>query len=813
MKSMKKIILSLVFLLGMLCFVSCGDTFPTVTELELSGQKTEFVVGDAFSKGDLKVVAKYSDESEKDVTAEANVDAPKSLSAAGTYAVIVSFGGQSAAYQVNVVLPAENPVDPELALNIVGTKLTYVVGESLDTTGLVVYEIKGEKLEKVELSACTFEVLNDKGEKVESFTTIGSYEVKVSYNDQTVSYNVKVGAKGYETIEEAIDSAVANANNVKYGSAVIGLSGNENAYAYEFGQNCLNVIFTSEYYTENAYYQLEEDGSVFGVTVDEQGNASLVLETTEESLKGVSFSSVINYAAQINGIESLIDYLFEQSQSEEAKLYFETIDYCVSCGNPSRYSFSYLVIENGQVKAVSVEFSLSEKGSVTDSYVIIDVYYSEESLEKDEEGNIIGLSSLFAEADYTYSVGVYQEDGERTFVNEHTASKYLLQGFDATVDGSDVNGATLAMEKGGALNIVISNFTPETASTDVDQIKVEITDADGNSTWNAYGSYYDGVVNIGAYVLGTYKVTISSAKVSKTFTLNVTAPTLSSFEAGVNINGEVTASSQATAYIGSGLVLGAAVNQFADASFEATLVSGDSSATLVSDSSFTTCTFTATVEGTYEVKLTSKVNPDLTSTIVITVTEAPKVTDLVVGTWVYDAYSQIFTYVINADGTYSVSVDDWGNVTNYNYLYTIDGTTVTCTSTDGTVLDGMNDYVFTLVGGTQLFAAYGDGWEIGFLTKVESDDVSGDYIYVTTNKFGMEIESSVTLNSDGTGSYSITSAAGMYQGEFTWELADGVLTFSNVTPLYDTEAIELSGTLADGAITLTYGEETNVFTK
>lgn len=99
---MKKLILSLVLIFSVVCLSACGGGTTTVSELEVSGQKTEFVVGDEFSNGAIKVVAKLSDGSSLDVTGQAEVTNPASIEVAGTYAVIISYKGVYTSYQVNV---------------------------------------------------------------------------------------------------------------------------------------------------------------------------------------------------------------------------------------------------------------------------------------------------------------------------------------------------------------------------------------------------------------------------------------------------------------------------------------------------------------------------------------------------------------------------------------------------------------------------------------------------------------------------------------------------------------------------------------
>lgn len=107
---MKKILSFLFVALGLVALASCsGGNNVSVDRLQISGQNTEFVVGDAFEAGQLVVTAILSDGSQVDVSEDIVVTEPANLNAPGTYAVLVSYDGFTAAYQINV---NPLPVDP-----------------------------------------------------------------------------------------------------------------------------------------------------------------------------------------------------------------------------------------------------------------------------------------------------------------------------------------------------------------------------------------------------------------------------------------------------------------------------------------------------------------------------------------------------------------------------------------------------------------------------------------------------------------------------------------------------------------------------
>ena len=91
-----------------------NETEKTLSEITVSGATVEFTVGGTFSKGNLKVTAKYSDNSTADVTADATVDSSKvNMSAAGEYTVTVTYQGKTATYKVTVKPQGTQGQDPD----------------------------------------------------------------------------------------------------------------------------------------------------------------------------------------------------------------------------------------------------------------------------------------------------------------------------------------------------------------------------------------------------------------------------------------------------------------------------------------------------------------------------------------------------------------------------------------------------------------------------------------------------------------------------------------------------------------------------
>ena len=86
------------------CKEFCEECPVNVKELTVSGQKTEFKVGDTFEVGELVVKATLSDDSVVDVAADKyTVEQSADMNVPGTYAVLVKYEGAVVAYQIKVV--------------------------------------------------------------------------------------------------------------------------------------------------------------------------------------------------------------------------------------------------------------------------------------------------------------------------------------------------------------------------------------------------------------------------------------------------------------------------------------------------------------------------------------------------------------------------------------------------------------------------------------------------------------------------------------------------------------------------------------
>lgn len=828
---MKKIILSLVLLLSVICFVSCSETSGvTVNELEVSGQKTEFVVGDAFDEGEIKVVAKLSDNTSLDVTKDAKVSAPASLESVGTYAVIVTYKAFSTSYQINVAPVA---AEANLMVDASAAKTAYVIGEQASAEGAKVYHVSGASLEEVAISECQVKVVDAQGNEVNGpFAVSGTYNVVVSYEEMSTSYAVAVSIHNYETVAEAVAAGVANAGNVKSGEAVVTNYGNSTKYIYEFGQGYLKSASGSDEYGYDIYhYEVKADGTVFGLNEYENFDGQMTIgpayDVTENNILGADFSSLLSYSVPMYGIDAVVSALYEQGVQETATGFESSVEVCPSCGAHAAYTFKYeFVQDNFYYYVVSVSFGLSESESISSVEVRMDAYYEESKVVVDENGNVVALQEGVEYPDFSRVVSATQVDGERTATNPYPVETLIFNSFDITdFEGNDVNGKTVSAQKGSSMYLMVANATPETASGLIDQFEITVTDSEGSETYSVYCSYEDGMISVNPYSTGTYTVTVTTTNVEKSFTLVVEAAAVDYFAPAVYDNNwwEYMECFETSVYTNVIVDFKATVNDGADAGYTVALKDAYENVSL--NEGYECHEFSASVPGTYVLVLTSTENPSFTAELTVTVSAAPGVAEMLTGTYVFESgMFGKFEYVFTPDsegaasGTCHITApgnESWGApaidvVVKYSYE-------------DGwmnvTDLNGMMPQAsFALNDNYELICVY-NGYEQGVLERenASSSAVEGTYIYSFTHPMtGMAVEETIIFNADGTGFYELSGA--MFIGTFTYVAEDGIIMFSNIESIMG-ELPVLYAYYAGDVVTLTYSnvdfgiESTNDFVR
>ena len=802
----------------------------TVTSIAVAGQNETFNVGDEYSVGNIVVTATMSDNTTKEVTA--SVDSSKvDTSKAGVYAVIVSYEGAVTTYFVTVSAAENVATLKDLTVNATDVKTQYVIGDSVSLENLVVYETYSNTIgadtvaQYTDLTGYTVKVTNEDNEEVTgAFTSFGTYTVTVLKGEFSDGYTVKVGAPVYANATAALEAALANSDKVNSGSISVENYGTVNTYEFAYGNN-----YTTYKNLDGEYhFTLKDDGSVFGINIyeDWDGNMAIdsVYEPTVDYMAGPDFSSVVQYQADVYGFESLISFLHQAGTEEESETVWNYkegfADYCSICGNPHTYTFSYESLVNDfYYNYIDVTFSVDpETNILATANINMDIYYSD-SMDYNAETNTYTVKEGVTEADFTRVVEASQNAGARDIENVHTPEFYQFASFDLKQNDEEVTAeTTIDTIVKEPIYLSVSNVQPETANFEVDEIDVVVYDANGFESYSVFGGYnsdYESVV-ITAYKTGEYTVEVTTANVTKTFKLNVGYENLTSFEVGVyNTNYyEYEVQTSINVYPNSEVDIMAVVNENADASY--TIQATESENVTLTEGYENNYYFVATAEGTYEVVLTSVVNPELTATLTINVLPAPTVADVLVGT--YQFYGPMWgtvTYEFTPEsegatsGTVAISAvggyADAEGIFNYSYE---DGY-VSCTPANAG--SAMCYFTFTVNSNFDIVCVY-NGWEQGVCTKVEGTNegetevnpLVGIHNTSLANLAGMQLPYSIEFFEDGTGIYNFQNT--WYYGAFSYEVVNGFVAFTDIYPMLGTNEISLFGEIIGSTLAVTYEE-------
>lgn len=715
----KKLLCALFAVVALFSVTACQQMLePSVESLSIAGYDTEFTVGDTFDDGELVVTAKYTDETTKDVTAEATVTQNADMTTPGSYAVLVSFGGQTVAYQITVSAPEK--VLESISVNATDAKLSYIVGETISYENLAVVATYDDE-SCAYVTDYTTAVADEKGNAVEgAFTTFGTYTVTVTLGEATDSYKVEVKNASFETVADAIAAGVANANKVNGGNATVHQYGTSE-FEYTFGDNftVINQISDETIY----HYEDLGDDVYFGFYegVDWEGNPELRPADSEsiyaEHFHGPEIYHVIG-GLYFYGAEDLVDGLYALA-GESGQDLKETISVCPDCGYQSfEYSFGYNNLDYGQFHVITVEFELDFNNAMTKVAVSSIKYNSTDSDNNpnyyvDEETGYVTLDSWASVTNVT-DVVYEQTVGARSTENEYPYSELMYSAFDLVDEEGNVLKEHYDVQAGDQLVFNLENTLPETAVSSLNDVKVSF-DATSDWDYSLYSSFDEGVLTItinNANNARDYNVTITSGSVVKEFTITATQPNPESITPYASqlvkdlwsgdMIPEMSEGNTATMTTAESVFVGALINPSkADQAVTVSLKEAYPAASLAGVDPYDWSQvvpyfdndlykFTATEAGTYVVVVSSTSVPTISAEITITVTAAESgeeetPTASIIGNWQGTFNHPTFNLPCNCSMTFNA--DGTGNgVFNgdaISFSWTDNGDSISFTGVDG----------------------------------------------------------------------------------------------------------------------------------
>jgi hypothetical protein len=149
--------------------------------------KTAYSVGDTLNTAGLALKAVLSDGSTKTVS-DGFTCSPTALSTAGTQKITVTYGGQTASFNVTV---SEKAVK-SISIYSLPDKTAYSVGDTLNTAGLALKAVMSDGSTKTVSDGFTCSPAK--------LSTAGTQKITVTYGGQTASFNVTVSEKAVKSI-------------------------------------------------------------------------------------------------------------------------------------------------------------------------------------------------------------------------------------------------------------------------------------------------------------------------------------------------------------------------------------------------------------------------------------------------------------------------------------------------------------------------------------------------------------------------------------------------------------------------------------
>lgn len=170
--------------------VTVGRAGPSSISISSMPTKTEYTVGDMLDPEGLAVLVVYPDRQE---TIKSDFDlSPMQLNSVGIQSILVSYGGCTCSFPVNV----KEKVERKLEISSRPSKLSYKVGDRLDTSGLKLRLTDGGRVTEISSGfSCTPSRLD----------TAGTQTITVKYDDLPCTFTVKV-EEGTQEISLSVKS-------------------------------------------------------------------------------------------------------------------------------------------------------------------------------------------------------------------------------------------------------------------------------------------------------------------------------------------------------------------------------------------------------------------------------------------------------------------------------------------------------------------------------------------------------------------------------------------------------------------------------
>ncbi len=445
---------------------------------------------------------------------------------------------------------------------------------------------------------------------------------------------------GYVSLEIVVDNATTtDATSQIKGGAIDLIFSNSNyvgEVTYEFGDGYLHIkdhhtfsnsLNDNVYTTVNDFeywYDQDASGSIFAIA-KEGGDPFRNMGAEAIFMKGYYFSGeFISYAFNCYGVEELLYQLYGMPLST---------DHAGACSDYSEYydqktgTYSFSFAYSGLL--VNVSFKIN------DDFAVTYLKFTAGTTSNPEE-NVIEIN---------------QTVGKRDAVNPYDPDVILINSYDIVdANGNQIkDGDVIHMVTGSnyKLDLQIVNMLPTTANSAFDRVRIGCSD---ESAVLAFAGT-EGNMIVNAQKEGTYTVTFTTEKLTKSITIVANYPAPTSIKGQVyDANGSYATYDEYTMYLGDTMHFIAGVASQTDSRYTAAITQNAANATLsettieILREPVAVTAFTPSKVGDYVITITSKADPSVTCTLTVYVIEKMGVSDILKGEWAYSTtWKVIFT--------------------------------------------------------------------------------------------------------------------------------------------------------------------------
>ncbi|MBQ4030246.1 MAG: bacterial Ig-like domain-containing protein [Bacilli bacterium] len=410
--------------------VNVSNPPATLSSISVSNSKDTYYKGESLDKSKITVTGHYSDGSTNNISTNSCTFNPTTFNTVGNVTVAVTCSGKSTTFSVTV----QDIVVTSISIYNL-PKTSYVVGDSLDTSGLSIQATYNNGSTQIVSSGLTTNPNN--GSTLDS---PGSKTIEVSYSNKTTSYTITVANTG-----EPLLSLKSKPTKIKYKKGEkLNLSGLKLDYTDASGvTNTITEGYTSSIANNTV---LNEIGSHI-ITITYQG---LSVNFSISVYKLNSFTITGNYKTK---------YLVGDNISYDGLIL-----------NLSYSDGSTGTIESGYETSVPSGTELTKAGSQT-----ITVTY--EGISKSFDINVIDVSNISVKdgtIKLTYNKGDKLDLSKLVILvkysdntTEEINSGYTSSLEDGTVLGSKYDGYELTISYRGVTTKVKLNMNSVSESDDV----------------------------------------------------------------------------------------------------------------------------------------------------------------------------------------------------------------------------------------------------------------------------------------------------------------------------------------------------------